>query len=93
MKGKLVCLIGLTIGGIIGAIFTGKKLQKLQQNQNAIDARLTELHQQEMELFKELEANHQRIDEEIQKTQELISQIKELGGIDPTEINVQIDPE
>ena len=92
MKGKLVCLIGLALGGIIGTIFTGRKLRKLEQEQDTIDTKLNELHREEENLLKELERYRQITDEEIQKTKELIEQINELG-IDPMMIDVRIDSE
>lgn len=93
MKGKLVCLIGLAIGGIIGAVFTGKKIMDLNQKQSNVDAKLNELHQQELELLRELENYHRQTDEEIQMTKELLATLEELKGIDPTKIDITIDPE
>ena len=92
MKGKLVCLIGLALGGLIGTIVAGSKIRELQQKQNDIDATLETLRQQEMVLLKELEAYHQKTDEEIQRTQELISMLRELNEFDPMNIDIQIDP-
>jgi len=68
MKGKLACLIGLTICGIIGWIAGGKHIQDLKQKQNDIDAELKALRQDEKELLRALDEYHQKTDEEIRKT-------------------------
>lgn len=93
MKEKLIGLIGLTICGIIGFIAGGKHIQSLKQEQANLDAKLEALRQNEKELLRALDEYHQRTDEEIRKTQELIALLKELNGIDPMNIDIQIDPE
>ena len=93
MKGKLVCFIGLAAGGIIGIILGERRIQSLKQENNRMDAKLEELYRQEKELLRELDAYHQKTEEEIRKTQELIGILKELEGFDPTKIDIRIDPE
>lgn len=93
MKGKLACLIGLTICGIIGCIAGGKHIQDLKLKQDNIDAELKALRQDEKELLRALDEYHQKTDEEIRKTQELIALLKDLNGIDLMNMDVQIDPE
>lgn len=93
MKGKLICLIGLAVGGLIGAIISGKQIRDLKQKQKDIDATLDNLRQQEMDLLKELEAYYQKTNEETTKMAELISELRGLELIDPMKIDVQIDPE
>lgn len=93
MVGKLLCLIGGAIGGAIGWAFAGKELKRLKKENDSLDAKLTELRQAECDLMKEIESQQSRTDEEIQKTLELLRQLQELNGIDPTNIDIQIDPE
>ena len=93
MKGKLACLIGLTICGIIGCSAGGKHIQDLKLKQDNIDAELKALRQDEKELLRALDEYHQKTDEEIRKTKELIALLKDLNGIDPMKIDIQIDPE
>jgi len=93
MKGKLACLIGLTICGIIGWIAGGKHIQDLKLKQDNIDAELKALRQDEKELLRALDEYHQKTDEEIRKTQELIALLKDLSGIDLMNMDIQIDPE
>ena len=93
MKWKLACLIGLTICGIVGMIAGGKHIQDLKLKQDNIDAELKALRQDEKELLMALDEYHQKTDEEIRKTQELIALLKDLSGIDLMNMNIQIDPE
>lgn len=93
MKGKLACLIGLTICGIIGWIAGGKHIQDLKLKQDNIDTELKALRQDEKELLRALDEYHQKTDEEIRKTKELIALLKDLNGIDLMNMDIQIDPE
>lgn len=93
MKGKLVCFIGLTVCGLVGWIFGGRQIRNLEHEQSDLDARLEKLRQEETELLEKLDAYHKKTDEEIQKTQELISLLKGLDLMDPTEIDISIDPD
>ena len=89
MKGKLACLIGLTICGI-GLFAYGKHLKSLEQEPTVLDAELEALRQYRKELFKVVVEYQQKTNEEVRKVQELL---KELNGIDPMKIDIQIDPE
>jgi len=94
MKGKIVIgLIGMALFAGVGAIIADLKAFKEMQASNLeLDLKLEKLKLEEMELAEQLEAQRQRTEEEIQKTQELIETLKELtNGIDPTKIDIQID--
>lgn len=93
MKWKLACMTVLAIGVAIGGTIGGRQIQKLKQEQTAIDRKLEELRRQEFKLLDQLERYHKKTDEEIRRTMELITMLNELDDFDPMKIDIRIDPE
>lgn len=94
MKGKLICLFGLAIGGgLLGFILGGRRTQCPEQKKNDFNAELEELRQEEQQLLWRMDALSLKMKENHETMQELYSQIIELSGIDPRDINIQIDPD